>query len=43
MFSRDARWVEVNLIDLFREEDNLFIKINAKTVTNNFLVTNIQL
>lgn len=43
MFKRDARWVEVNLIDLYREEDNIFIKINAKTVTNNFITTNIQL
>lgn len=43
MFQRDARWVEVNLIDLYRKEDNLFMKVNAKTVTNNFLVTNIQI
>ena len=43
MFQRDARWVEVNLIDLYRKEDSIFMKVNAKTVTNNYLVTNIQI
>ena len=43
MFQRDARWVEVNLLDLYRKEDAIFMKIQAKTVTNNFLVTNIQI
>lgn len=43
MFQRDARWVQVNLIDVYRKEDNIFMKINAKTVTNNFLETNIQI
>lgn len=43
MFQRDARWVQVNLIDIYRREDNIFMKISAKTVTNNYLVTNIQI
>lgn len=43
MFQRDARWVSVNLLDLYRKEDAIFMKIQAKTVTNNFLVTNIQI
>lgn len=43
MFQRDARWVQVNLIDVYMKEDNIFMKINAKTVTNNFLETNIQI
>ena len=43
MFQRDARWVEVNLIDLYRKEGSIFMKVNAKTVTNNYLVTNIQI
>lgn len=43
MFQRDARWVEVNLLDLYRKEDSIFMKIQAKTVTNNFIVTNIQI
>lgn len=43
MFQRDFRWVSVNLLDLYREEDSIFMKIQAKTVTNNFLVTNIQI
>lgn len=43
MFQRDARWVTVELLDLYRKEDNIFMKIQAKTVTNNFIVTNIQI
>lgn len=43
MFQRDARWTEVNLLDLYRMDDNLFMKISAKTVTNNYLETNIQI
>lgn len=43
MFQRDARWSEVTLLDLYRKEDNVFMKIQAKTVTNNFLTTNIQI
>lgn len=43
MFQRDARWVEVNLLDIYKKEDCVFMKINAKTVTNNFLETNIQI
>lgn len=43
MFQRDARWTEVNLLDLYHKDDNLFIKISAKTVTNNYLETNIQI
>ena len=43
MFQRDARWVSVELFDLYRKEDNIFMKIQAKTVTNNFFVTNIQI
>lgn len=43
MFQRDGRWEAVNLIDLYKKDDNLFLKIEAKTVTNNFLTTNIQI
>ena len=43
MFQRDARWVEVNLLDIYKEEDNLYMQISAKTVTNNYLKTNIRI
>lgn len=43
MFQRDARWVQVNLLDVYRENDNIFMKLSAKTVTNNFLETNVQI
>lgn len=43
MFSRDGRWSEVNIIDLYSKNDCIFVKINAKTITNNYLVSNIQL
>ena len=43
MFQRDARWIEVNLIDLYAKDDNIFVKLSARTVTNNYLETNIQL
>lgn len=43
MFSRDGRWNEVNILDIYIKEDNVFCKINARTVTNNFIVTNVQI
>lgn len=43
MFSRDGRWDEVNILDLYVKDDNVFCKINARTVTNNYIVTNVQI
>lgn len=43
MFQRDARWVQVNLLDVYQESDCIYMKISAKTVTNNYLETNIQI
>lgn len=43
MFQKDARWAEVSLLDLYRKEDSVYMKIQAKTITNNFLTTNIQI
>lgn len=43
MFQKDGRWTEVNLIDLKREEDNVFMKLECKTILQDSLVTNIPL
>lgn len=43
MFQRDERWAEVNLLDIFKNEDKIFMTINAKTVTNNYYKTNIRI
>lgn len=43
MFSRDGRWDEVNILDLYVKGDNVFCKISARTVVNNYIVTNVQI
>ena len=43
MFSRDGRWSEVNILDLFVKDDNVFCKVSACTVTNNYIITNVQI
>ena len=43
MFQKDGRWTEINLIDLKREEDNVFMKLECKTILQDSLVTNIPL
>lgn len=43
MFSRDGRWSEVNLLDLSVKEDNVFCKISARTITNDYIITNVQI
>lgn len=43
MFQADGRFIEVNLIDIYLKEDNVFMKINAKTINENYLETSIKL
>ena len=43
MFSRDLRWQEVQILDIFKEDDNIFVKVSAKTITNDFYVTNVKI
>ena len=31
-FKKDGRWSEITLLDLKREEDNVFMKIECKTI-----------
>jgi len=41
MFQKDGRWTEISLLDLKREEDNVFMKLECKTVLQESIVTNI--
>lgn len=43
MFSSDGRWNSVDILDLKTEDDCVYIKIQAKTITNDSIITNIQL
>lgn len=40
MFQRDSRWKTVELLDIVREEDSIFLKIKATAVSeSDYLVT----
>lgn len=41
IFQKDRRWSEITLIDLKREEDNVFMKIECKTILQDRVITNI--
>lgn len=43
MFQRDSRWSEVNLLDIYKSEDKIYMTISAKTITNDYIKTNIQI
>lgn len=43
MFSLDARFTELTLLDLWRDQDSVFLKVQARLVTNNTLITNIEI
>lgn len=43
MFQYDSRFKEVQILDIYRKEDNIFMKIEARSVTNESLVNTIQL
>ena len=43
MFQYDSRFKEVQILDIYRKEDNVFMKIEARSVTNESLVNIIQL
>ena len=42
VFKDDARWSEVNIVDLVREEGAVFMKVECKTILNDSFVTNIN-
>lgn len=41
IFQKDGRWSEITLLDLKREEDNVFMKIECKTILQDRVITNI--
>lgn len=43
MFQRDSRWESVELLNVERKEDSIFLKIQAKTVTSTNYVVNIPI
>lgn len=43
LFQGDGRWSEVNLIDLYRDQDAVFMKLEAKTVLKDSFITNINI
>lgn len=43
LFQDDARWREVNLLDLYREDDAVFMKFEAKTILKDSFLTNLKI
>lgn len=41
MFQKDGRWSEITLLDLSKDQDNVFMKIECKTVLQDRVITNI--
>lgn len=42
LFKQDSRWKEVNLLDLYRDKDSVFMKFEAKSILKDAYVTNIN-
>lgn len=43
MFAKDDRFIEVNLLSLYRKDDYIIMKIKVKTVNNDSYITNISI
>lgn len=43
MFQRDSRWSSVELLDVYTEEDAVFLKIQAETVTKTDYLANVPI
>lgn len=43
MFAKDDRFIEVNLLSLYRKDDYIIMKIKVKTVNNDSYITNINI
>lgn len=43
MFQRDSRWKSVELLDLKREQDSIFLEIKATAVTENDYIINVPI
>jgi hypothetical protein len=42
LFRQDKRWSNVNLLDIYRKDDMIFMKIEATSILKDSLVTNIN-
>jgi hypothetical protein len=42
MFQKDGRWTEISLLDVKREDDNAFMKLECKTILQDSIITNIS-
>lgn len=43
MFRKDGRWSEITLLDLSKDQDNVFMKIECKTILQDRVITNIPI
>lgn len=43
MFRKDGRWSEITLLDLSKDQDNVFMKIGCKTILQNRTITNLPI
>lgn len=43
MFQKDSRWKSIELIDLYTEQDSIFLKIKATTVTKDDFIVSIPI
>lgn len=43
LFKQDGRWSEVNLLDIYRKDDAVNLKFEAKSILKESLVTNIKI
>ncbi len=43
IFRKDGRWTEINLLDLYRDQDAVFLKLEVKAILKDTFVTNINI
>lgn len=43
LFQNDGRWNEVTLLDLYRDEDAIFMKLSLKTILKDSYTTNLKI
>ena len=43
LFNQDQRWSEVNILDINRVDSSVFIKLEAKTITKDAIISNVNI
>lgn len=43
LFRKDGRWTEINLLDLYRDQDSIFMKLEVQAVLKDSFITNVNL